>query len=204
MTGSSARPIGLVVEGDSEYHALPVLLAKLQVRHATPANFHGQSDTMTPKQLVHRALPCVQAQARKRVSRIIVVLDRESREECAPDFASNVQDVLIRRLTADNARPACPIVVVCADRKIENWLFADPAGLAKSELVRRATSKRRAPANVDGTDGEADLKALMFPHHPYRSGTMTGELAKHIRVECSKVQQRSRSLRKFVKEVKTA
>ena len=194
-------PLGLVVEGFSEYYAVPVLLETLDVRIATPAVFHGQSDEMNASALSRRMLPEVRAQLRKGIRKLLIILDRESRATCAPNLAATVQDEVVRRLSESAVAVPCKIAVVCADRKLENWLLADPHGIAGHKLIRDQVRKKR-PINVDGTDGKAELGRYFVHGKFYVEGQMTGSLASHVRVENSTVLRRSRSLRKLVTEAK--
>ena len=194
-------PLGLVVEGFSEYYAVPVLLKRLNVRSAIPAVFHGQSDEMNASALSRRMLPEVRAQLRKGIRKLLIILDCESRPTCAPNLAATVRDEVGRRLSESAVAVRCTIAVVCADRKLENWLLADPYGVAGHKLIRDEVRKKR-PTNVDGTDGKAELRRYFVRGKFYIEGEMTGSLAFHLRVENNIVLRRSRSLRKFVTEVK--
>lgn len=194
-------PLGIVVEGFSEYYAVPVLLKTLDVRNATPAVFHGQSDEMNATALSHRMLPEVRAQLRKGIRKLLIILDRESRATCAPNLAASVRDEVLQRLSENAVAIRCTIAVVCADRKLENWLLADPYGIAGHKLIRDEVRKKR-PMNVDGTDGKAELSRYFVRGKFYVEGEMTGSLASHVRVENNTVLRRSRSLRKFVTEAK--
>lgn len=194
-------PLGLVVEGYSEYYAVPVLLKTLDVRIATPAVFHGQSDQMNASALSRRMLPEVRAQLRKGIRKLLIILDRESRATCAPSLAARVRDEVLQRLSENAVAVRCTIVVVCADRKLENWLLADPYGIAGHKLIRDEVRKKR-PENVDGTDGKAELRRYFVHGKFYVEGEMTGSLASHVRVENNIVLRRSRSLRKLVTEAK--
>lgn len=193
------RPIGLVVEGISEFHALPVFVRQLDRRAAGAAVFQGQGVHMTPQAVARRAFPSVRAQLKKNLGRVIVVLDREFRDACAPGIAGQVQNDLMQMLADQGADPSIPVVVVCADRMFENWLLADRSGLATHKLVR--TRIGRQPGNVDGVDGATELSKLMVSGASYRKGQLSGQLAEHVRVKNVTVQRRSRSLQKFVKEV---
>ena len=194
-------PLGLVVEGFSEYYAVPVLLKTLNVRSATPAVFHGQADEMNASALARRMLPVVRAQLRKGIRKLLIILDRESRPTCAPSLAETVRDEVVRRLSEREVAVRCTIAVVCADRKLENWLLADPYGIAGHKLIRDEVRKKQ-PENVDGTDGKAELRRYFVHGKFYVEGQMTGSLAFHVRVENNIVLRRSRSLRKLVTEAK--
>ncbi len=191
--------MGLVVEGQSEYHAVPELLERLGERRTTPAVFQGQGSEMTPEAVVNRMIGCVRAQLSKKIRRLLVILDRENREECAPSLARRIYDALVRRLAKEGVHSPCAISVICPDRMFENWLLADPRGLSEHKYILDSCGTN-APANVDGSDGKNDLSKLFVANRKYAEGKMTGDLARNIRAECTVVQKRSRSLRKFVKE----
>ncbi|UCC32315.1 MAG: hypothetical protein JSU86_08535, partial [Phycisphaerales bacterium] len=194
MPDRSRLPVGLVVEGKSEYYAVPVFAQRLGTAHRTPAVFHGQPVELSAGGVAQRVLPSLRAQTRKGVRKVVVVLDRESRESCAPDFARSVLNALRSKLKTFTDDPSCPIRVVVPDRKFENWLLADLAGLVSHALIRR-DARRSSRANVDGFDGEAELRKLMIRGRSYEKGEMTGDLAKCVRLELREVRNRSRSLR---------
>lgn len=201
MASSTSAPIGLVVEGTSEYYAVPRLLQRLGLRYCTPAVFHGQPVELPPEAVGKRALPYVRAQSRKGVSKVVVIVDREDREQCAPDFAAGVRCYLLANLGARTRGAQRQVTVVSPDRKIENWLIADRAGLANYALIRSGAKTERR-SNVDGLDGDAELRRLIARGRTYEKGEMTGDLASCIRPDRAEVRRRSRSLRKFLKAVR--
>lgn len=195
----TGRPLGLVVEGESEYYGLPHFLQRLGIRHTVPAVFRGQSGTMGAEGVARRAIPYIKAQLNKQVRKVLVVIDREDRSECSGQLAAGVNFQISRMLTAE--RIEASIVVVCANTKFENWLIADPQGLAGHKLVLPSLRQRK-PLNVDGKDGEAELRRCFVKGKHYTKGTLTGQLAALVRLEDKRVQARSRSLRKLIKEVR--
>ena len=60
---------------------------------------------------------------------VIVCFDRESRERCAPDLASDVTHALIAEISAKTKLKGS-VSVVIADRAFEAWLLADAEGLS--------------------------------------------------------------------------
>ena len=135
-----ALPVGLVVEGESEVGAIPLLLRDSNIRLSRVVHFGGQpTDCPMSKfrEFVERKIvPLVQATLLKQVSRVIVVVDRENRESCPGEFAQAVARTIIGTLTFRYQYAGSPpISVVCADRKLENWLIADPAGVTSRQVV---------------------------------------------------------------------
>jgi len=197
-----AAPIGLVVEGKSEYYAIPIFLRKLGIGFTTPAVFHGQSHDMRPASVSARVFPYARTQLKRRISKLLIILDRESRDACAPHLAEEVRSALARNLSDASVSVSCPITVICADRTLENWLLADPAGLSRHAFVKKALRETR-PVNVDGSNGKRDLARHFVRGRFYVEGELSGDLANQVRVEEASVQRRSRSLRKFVSEAVT-
>jgi len=199
MPRPSDPPIGLVVEGPSEYHALPQLLAKLSVRHTTPSSCDGFGAYAAPEAIARRALRHLRAQATKDIRRLLFVLDRESRPDCAPAFAETVREAVKKEAGPEWRGIDKPLVVVCCDRTIENWIIADPTGIRSHKSMGKDLS-RRVGSQADGKDAVQMLKSASARGFHYQKGWMAGELAARVRVNARQVQRRSRSLRKLLKE----
>jgi hypothetical protein len=103
---------------------------------------------------------------------IVIVVDRECREEAAADFGASLQSCLRVEGVTDQ------IVVGVADRMIENWMIADPAVWPAHQL----------PDHVDGCSGVNVVKGYMSSYDKAASGPVL-----LYRSRASEIKQRSPS-----------
>jgi hypothetical protein len=134
--------IGLVLEGRTEYQAIPVMLRRLGIPTVAPSVFNGQPLGASVRVLVERRLlPHVRTQLLKASGVVMVVLDRETRAESAKDFEGAVHRELVGQVKRRDGESASRrVAVAVADRTFENWLLADPNGIARSKLLRRRSN----------------------------------------------------------------
>ena len=199
--GSTRREplVGLVVEGRTEYQALPEMLVRLGLRCTTPISFRGQPVEAAVDRLVERCLlRHVRAQLRKKPDLVIVVLDLEQRQSAAHRFRAEVRRELrtqVRRTEGQGAARKTEVVV--CDRLFENWLLADPRGIAASAYLEQDLT-RAVSCHADGKDALSLLRGALRKGETYRKAEHGPRLAAHVRVEDRKVRLCSESLRQFV------
>ena len=134
----SAHTIGLVVEGPTEYSALPLLHKRGLVRGCPPlkpSSLNGVGEDRTAEAIAKLVLPKVVAHQIAGRSPVIVCFDRERRSTPAADLSTSIAAELTRLLTL-RGRSSATVVVVVADRAFEAWLLADAAGLARRRVFR--------------------------------------------------------------------
>ncbi len=195
-------PIGLVVEGESEYAALPYLVARGGGRNANPIIFGGQAvNSDLERFAAQRIGPKVRAAMLKRVAKVVVVVDRELRPDCPSKIARTVAAGVSRYLDENfpSSRNSPPFVVVCADRSLENWLIADPEKIAAYGNLQRRPVRPRT-ANVDGKDACRLIRRACKPNRSYHKTRDAPQLARLVRVDEPTVRRRSKSLDKFLRE----
>jgi hypothetical protein len=137
MSGAGTRrartSIGLVVEGDTEFYALPKLsglVANCPGLKAT--NLGGLGSHLSAAAIAKRAVPMVRQHFAAHRAAVVICLDREDRSERAEDLANEI----LRHLCEEV--PQGPVNVVVADRAFEAWLLADAIGLHEaSEFIYR-------------------------------------------------------------------
>ncbi len=203
MTLSTVPVVGLVVEGQTEYAALPGLLARLGLRTTAPSVFHGQPAAASPKSLVEgRLLKPVRVQLAKDARRVIVVLDREARAESAKEFAERLCRELRRQVKrSEGAVAARRVWVAVADRCFENWLLADPQGVSKSTLLaKNANLVGKVACHADDRDAVALLRSALTRGW-YEKAIHGPRLAQHIRVADPRARWCSRSFEAFLRLV---
>lgn len=196
--------VGLVVEGIADVGAIPQLLRDSGIRLTQPIWFGGQpvqcDDDKFREFVRYKVVPRVQTMAQKQVGRIIVVIDRETRDKCPGEFAQDIAQTVVEEMKMKHGYIGFPpISVVCADRKLENWLIADPKGILTHNYIVKDLS-RVVGANADGKD------ALTLLKHAYRSGRYyhkhmdAPKLASRVRAMELDVRLRSHSLDKLLRE----
>ena len=186
-------PVGLVVEGPSEVAALPILLQQAGHRVATPVTFHGQGiDSPVDAFVSKRVMPTAKGLvAARKLSSLGIVFDRESRPESATQLCRRAYDVAKQALP-----PSLPIFVAVADRSFENWLLADPAGIATHALVARNPASRVGSMS-DGKNGASILR-WAFGDNDYEKVRHAPRLAELVDVKDDSVLSRSPSLKAFL------
>ena len=186
-------PVGLVVEGPCEVQALPILLEQAGHRVARPVTFHGQGidspvDAFVSKRVMPTAKGLVVA---RKLSCLGIVFDRESRPESAIQLCRRAYDIARQALP-----PSLPIFVAVPDRAFENWLLADPAGIATHALVARNPANRVGSMS-DGKDGASILR-WAFGDNDYGKVRHAPQLATLVDVKDDAVLSRSPSLKAFL------
>lgn len=193
-------PLGLVVEGSSGANAVSVLLNSASIAAGSPINFPGQPVGCSVKLLVEKViLPRVQIAVLKGYSKILVILDRETRQECPGDFAQELSRQISSQLGERHSyRNHPPICVVVADIMLENWLIADPRGVRNHANIDRDIANRVG----NSADGRNPLAVLNYAYGPRRFYQKTRDapaLASCVRVLEPSVRKRSKSLDKLLR-----
>jgi hypothetical protein len=198
--------IGIIAEGDTEYACLPTLVAKRGHQVVFNINLGGiPAQWNWEKVFSEKVFPFVRAAIRKdpegRPEKILIVLDREDRGPCCGGLATIGHRVLLEKLREDNIQDVLPIAIILANPQIECWLFAQPELLNSSSLFTTSI------ADVLGAECNDGRRILNVVNRTLRNGkkwdkVQNGKaLAQRIDLDNPKVLERSRSLRKFVKEI---
>jgi hypothetical protein len=87
----------------------------------------------------------------KRFSPVVVVVDREARQDPSAKIKRDLSALLIREDIN------VPIVIGIPDRMIENWILADFEAIARCVKVKTKVSGQE----FEGTSGEVKLKQLL-------------------------------------------
>jgi hypothetical protein len=119
---------------------------------------------------------------------IVVVFDREERNETSPEIVDFILDALKQRGRREK------FIIGVPDRMIENWILADRAVLRELQYGRLFPASQ----NLDGRNGKSLLKQC-FGDRPYRE-TMEG-VALLRRGLASVIRRRSPSFQAFSKSI---
>ena len=133
------RPtVGLIVEGDTEFLALPLLHRKALVPGCPPLraiNLGGVGSHMQPIGIAKMIVPKIIQHLAAGRNLVVVCLDREQRVMPAARLAEEVLQNA-RALLKPQQRSSVSVVV--ADRTFEAWILADARGLHRKRLFQRA------------------------------------------------------------------
>jgi hypothetical protein len=84
---------------------------------------------------------------------VLLLIDREDRPDCAPEFAQAIEAAFVAR--------SRQVRVVVKDRKFENWLIADPKALGSLKGRFKPTKAFGNRVKPNKADNVADAKALL-------------------------------------------
>jgi len=139
-TRHSPRTVGLVVEGEAEFKALPLLHTKGLLTGCPPLklrNVGGIGGRVSSAGIAFRVHKAVLGLLAAGVVRVVVCLDRELRQACPGELARDVWKAL-DRLLKEWGHSGDEVNVVVADRAFEAWLLAGAAELHARSLLRAA------------------------------------------------------------------
>jgi hypothetical protein len=161
--------VGLVVEGDTEYAALPQLHSKRLLPGCPPlkaTNLGGVGSHMEPPGVAKMLVGKVIAHQVAGRAKVVILFDREQRPLCAPEFARKVKDALAQELDR-RGRHHSAVHLVVSDRTFEAFLLADARGLHE----RGKFCKRPTFHSFEGELGSSSRKGVVelttLLGHPY-------------------------------------
>lgn len=186
--------IGLVVDGEAEYASFPHIISQLQsVTGATilsPALAKLQPYAPAG-QIALTASKKIKVLERKRVDRVVVLIDRETRPDCCGEFADAVQRRIMRLVQVD-------VAVVVKDRTYENWLVADVAALERVPNRFQVSKRSRSRIEPNKADGAPALEIIKTA---CRSNYEKVSDARAIlsKADVKEIAENSRSFRRFLR-----
>lgn len=190
--------IGIRVEGEGEFHALPPLLraiSDVSVHELFEQPLLCPLHPLAPTgQLALRAAERARILLQRGADRVILVLDHESRAQCPGVFAAGLGQAITKRLQP--LRPAVDICVVMKVQAFENWLVSDPMALRPSRLppgFRAAV----VPDKADTADAMTLLKRWAKPKGGYHKTKDACSICQ--RIDPGRAGTNSRSFRRFLR-----
>jgi Domain of unknown function (DUF4276) len=152
--------IGLIVDGHAELEGLPYVLSRLGIRHQIlkPLRCDLQP-TSSPTRMASEASRHFTYFLRRKVDRIVLLIDKEARAECTGELAQEIEREARAKLAHLSA--SIDLFVVLKVTKLENWLVADPEALtALPGLIKKPEriAKQVAGGRADAVDALTLLK----------------------------------------------
>ncbi len=162
-------------------------------------HFRGSNAGFDWDQLFRKKIaPLVTAVATSGPDKIVVVLDREDRADCPGHLAKRGLAVILKE--CGHCLGQCSVAVIVANREFETVLFADYAAVDSLEILKRPVSDA-FPATTDSQNVLSWLKGHFRSGHSYDKPRDGKSLAQRINLTDPAVQNRSRALRKLIKEL---
>jgi hypothetical protein len=157
--------IGLIVEGDAEYVALPMLHREDLLPGSPPmkaTNLGGVGSDRTPEAIAKLLAPKVKQHVVAGRTTVVVCFDREQRAVCCPELARQVEAATRSELIRQNC-PNYKLHIVVADRTFEAWLLADASGLHSRGVFRNAPTFHRFEGDMgrEAKKGLVELASLL-------------------------------------------
>jgi len=152
--------IGLIVEGEAEFRSLPQFLRRLEIEHETVgrpllARVHPLA---TKARIVAAIASGLTVLKGKRADMALVLLDRETREDCPGDWAQRLESMLNRAYARLGFQR---IAVVVKDRCFENWLISDPDALATLKGRFKVSNTKRHKIEPNKADNVTDAQGFL-------------------------------------------
>lgn len=189
--------VGIVVDGDAESQALKLLMQRIEIEGVqwlkpAHAKMHPSSP---PGRIARTAIKKVDIQRDRGADLIVVLIDREDRDECPPAFARQIKQAFAQ-LGYDD------ITVVVKNRTFENWLIADIDALKELSglfSVTRSFERTVSPNKADNVgDAEALLKKIAVKRRFHKRHDASAITEKQQALE---IARNSRSFRRFLRVV---
>jgi len=189
--------IGVVVDGVSEFASLAGLYSDLQALGCHQILKPAKADIQpyAPIAVIARQCsPKVSQFLARGAQKVLVLLDREQRNECPGEFARQIAAAIIMCVGA-----GAQVEVVVKDRAYENWAIADldalralPGRFAVSKATANAVEKNKA----DQVDALVLLKRCAIDKSYDKVADSKAIMA---RAKAQKIASHSRSFRKFMR-----
>lgn len=194
--------IGLLVDGRAEYSALPYLLERIVSPHTILRNplLCDIQPFASPAQIAHVASKSFPILLHRGADRILILIDKESRQDCTAELAASVEKEASSRLD----RSDVVVKVIFKVKMFENWFVADPDALlgisGRFEKVERI-AKQVSPNRADAVDALGLLKTCSKDRtfDKVRDGVAICKVLDPARAAAV-----SRSFRKLLKELGVA
>lgn len=187
--------IGIVVDGLGEFQSLPEICARLCLRQGDQllAPVHARLQPKSaPGRIAESVLKKLDLLRKRGADVVLLLIDREDRAECAPEFAQAIEAAFVAM--------SQQVRVVVKNRKFENWLIADPKALGSLKGRFKPTAAFRKHVSQNKADNVADAAALLNRICVKSSYHKTQDPPKILAVmDVVEAGKNSRSFRRFLR-----
>jgi|WetSurMetagenome_2_1015567.scaffolds.fasta_scaffold173412_2 hypothetical protein len=147
--------IGIIVDGDGDYAALRSrFISGFKIVKTDGPRGHNSR----PKDIATFSQKQIRMLQALRCKEVIVVLDFEDRRQ---EYEAFVTDLI---LAFSSFKYSLPVLVVVANRMIENWYLADIEYLSTKRAFLKKGLKQK---NYEGRNGKAEIKKCMKYKYSY-------------------------------------
>lgn len=184
-----------IVEGDGEVNALPILLRRVAEARGiydldVPAPIRVRRDQFIRRDdEFKRKIQLAAAKAKD--AKVIILLDAD--DDCPVELATDIAE------RAQLVAPGLKLSVVVARREYEAWLLAGADSLAGKRGLREDMEAPAEPDSIRNAKGWLSERIRTGRYHE-----VSDQPALTAVIDLEQVAARSRSFRKFVKEVERA
>lgn len=184
-----------IVEGDGEVKALPILLRRVAEARGiydldVPAPIRVRRDQFIRRdEEFKRKIQLAAAKAKD--AKVIILLDAD--DDCPVELAKDIAE------RAQLVAPGLKLSVVVARREYEAWLLAGADSLAGKRGLREDMEAPAEPDSIRNAKGWLSERIRTGRYHE-----VSDQPALTAVIDLEQVAARSRSFRKFVKEVERA
>lgn len=191
--------IGIIVDGQAEYRALPELIPRIESPHTLLAPLYADIQPFAPiPQIVGAVRTKLPILRGRQADWVLVLLDRESRDVCPGVWASEIEAVLNRDCASGGIEK---FYVVVKNSCFENWLIADTNAFTRMRrrfILPGNAMRTVTPNKADGVNAQRILKSAA-------QGDAYSKTADAVRImsvaEPSAIGSNSRSFRRFLRRV---
>jgi hypothetical protein len=191
--------VALIVDGLGEVAALPILYSRIRTTHALlkPVHERRLQPLARPEQIASIVARRCEVLADQGVDLIVVLLDRETRDECPGAFASRLQAMIVQQIRFGSFN----VAVVLKNRRLENWLVADLECLNRAPRLfadRHRVVQSVPVGNADGVEDAFDiLQRACGPRGRYNKVEGAKAICTHL--DPGRAALNSRSFRRFLR-----
>ena len=186
-------------EGDTEFECVPSIAGRLGHTILKSINLGGlptEGEWAAVCQEI--ILPYVRTEALRAPDKILVVVDREKRTQCCPGLAAEALNIFMNGLQSENLDALVSVII--SDKKFESVIMADYHLLDTLPILENPVSGQ-LPVSLDGVDPLGIIKLALRPGCKYDKVRHGSWLASRMRLDDSVIFNRSRSLRKLIREL---
>jgi Domain of unknown function (DUF4276) len=189
--------VGILVDGQAEFHSLPFLMPRIGTPHHIVRPLYCDIQPFaTPAQMALAASKKFPILARSSVDLVVILIDKESRQDCTGRLASAIVAEANRRLS--DLGQDTRVCVVLKVTKFENWLVADPSAIRRLPGLF-TTPERIERKVVSGRADQVDAIQLLKTCHRRRFEKTSDAVAICKKLDPARAAQNSRSLDKLLR-----